>query len=301
MFTEIFNKKLLFVSGKGGTGKSVVSALLALAAARSGKRVLLAESHAFDKLSPLFGKAPIGHHEVPVAENLSCINLDPKRCFAEYVILHLGMEALYERVFRNHLVTSLLDAIPGLDETMLLGRLFYACELSHSTKYDLVIFDSPASGHFVTLLSTLDAIIKTGLAGPLVKEVRRVKEYHSDRTKCGVVLVSLPEELVMNETLDFLPRFEKSLSIGLATVILNRTFKVENGNYPPAIREYVERKDQQTVTARKELLSFLTERRLCKTAYGFPELEMVPEPLTQEKLASLLPSIERYEIATDPS
>jgi hypothetical protein len=284
VFEDLFDKKILFVTGKGGTGKSVITALLGLIAAKQGKRVLIAESHAFDKLSPLFSKAPVGHHETVVGERLSCINLDAKRCFAEYVILHLGMEALYERVFRSQAVTSLLDAIPGLDETMILGRLFHTCELVKDSRYDLLIFDSPASGHFFKLFATPDAILKTGLVGPLIREVQRVKDFVMDPKKAGAVVVTLPEALVMTETLESLPIFNNSIPLHLSAVILNKACPLEEGAFTPAIQSYFDRMRHATVQARKDLLAFLSKEHstTLQHIYSIPDLGIIEDEIRKQ-------------------
>ncbi len=296
MFAELFNKKIIFVSGKGGTGKSFIAAVLALLAAQKGKRVLLAESHAFDKLAPLFGHQPIGHKETQVSERVSCINLNAKRCFAEYVILHLGMEALYDRVFRSQPVTSLLDAIPGLDETMILGRLFHTCELT--TKFDLVIYDSPASGHFLKMFATPDAIIKSGLVGPLVKEVTRVKAFLSDAQKATGVFVTLPETLVMNETLEFIPLFNSLIPLHLSGIFLNRSCMQSEVSFTPAIQKHYERKFKASQDARQELLNTLKANpALAQHLYCVPDLEFVNEPLSANSVRDILPLIEEINLA----
>ena len=299
MFSQLLKKKIIFISGKGGTGKSVMSAVLGLLAAQQGKRVLLAESQVFDKLSPLFGYGAIGHNEVQVAERVSCIKLDAKRCFAEYVMLHLGMEQLYDRVFRNGLVTSLLDAIPGLDETMILGRLFHTCELSSSQKYDLVIFDGPASGHFLNLMATPETIIQSGLVGPLVREVGRVQAFLKDSSKSAGVIVTLPEALVMNETFEFLPIFAEKVPVPLAAIILNRAYVYESGNFPPAIQAYFDRKQAETQRSREDLVDLLRKTRFCDKVYTFPDIQVVPEPLKPQSVYDIAPLIEGMDFAAE--
>lgn len=289
MFEELFHKKIIFVSGKGGTGKSLFSVFLAFQAAERGKRVLLAEAHAFDKLAPLMGRKAIGHHETIISDRVSCINLDPKRCFAEYVILHLGMENLYERVFKTKAVKSLLDAIPGLDETMLLGRLFHTCELSEDQKYDLVIFDSPASGHFLNLFTTPDAIIDTGLVGPLVKEVQRVKEFISDPEKSAGVLMSLPETLVMTETLEFLHYFGDKIPLHLSAVILNKFCSLLDAQFTPHTQKFFERKRGESLKACEKLLKL--KSKSFEKLYTFPDMHFIQEPVLEDRCKALAPFV----------
>ncbi len=295
MFSSLFEKKMLFISGKGGTGKSTVAAILAIMAAQSGKRVLIAESHAFDKVSPIFGKKPAGHEETSIAPGISCINLDAKRCFAEYVSLHLGMESLYKRVFRNQVVSSFLDAIPGLDEAMILGRLFYTCELRTPAKYDLIIFDSPASGHFINLMATPDTIIQTGLVGPLVNELKRTRDFLADEQKCAGIIVTLPEALAMSETLEFLPIFIQKVPVALNSIILNRDYSYfrKNEALPPAIASYGARKKQESDKSRETLLKALAKNTLKFHIYSMPNCEQVPEPLDASQLGDMLPLFEK--------
>lgn len=286
VFQELLSRKIIFVSGKGGTGKTVISCLLGLIAAKQGKRVLLAESHAFDKLSPLFGLPPIGHQETRLSQNITGINLNAKSCFTEYVTLHLGMESLNERVFKTQAVTSLLDAIPGLDEIMLLGRLFHTSELTKNSKYDLIIFDAPASGHFLKMFSTPDAILKTGLVGPLVREVQRVRDFISDPSKVSTVLVTVPESLVLNETLEFIPYFHQNQSVNktekssiplhLGALILNKYFSFEKGSFPEITSRYFDQKKQASLNTKNELLG----QKL--PLYCFPEIPLI-ENIIQEK------------------
>lgn len=295
MFSSLFEKKMLLISGKGGTGKSTIAAILAILAAQKGKNVLIAESHAFDKLAPIFGKKPAGHEETVVAPGISCINLNAKRCFAEYVSIHLGMESLYKRVFSNQVVSSFLDAIPGLDEAMILGRLFYTCELRKPAKYDLIIFDCPASGHFINLMATPDKIIQTGLVGPLVNELKRTRDFLADRQKCAGIIVTLPEGLAMSETFEFLPIFARKVPVGLDSIIINRDYSYfrKNESLAPAIASYGERKKEESDKSRSALLEALAKSAFKFHIFSVPNCEQIPEPLDATKLGDMLPLFEK--------
>jgi anion-transporting ArsA/GET3 family ATPase len=219
----LFSKKLLVLTGKGGIGKSLVTAALGQVAAERGMRVLLVERSEQDQLAPIFGTAQVGHNEKLVYPNLSVINLDPTRCFEEYVVKQLGQKKLFEKVFSNTVVKTFLNTIPGLGEAMVLGRIFYTCELASPLLYDIVIFDAPASGHMHNLMTTPDAIINSGIGGPFVREVSRVREFLSQGEKVGTVMITVPEELVVSESMEFLPILEQESPIKILGVLINRS------------------------------------------------------------------------------
>jgi anion-transporting ArsA/GET3 family ATPase len=218
----LFARKLLLITGKGGIGKSLISAAIGQAAAERGARVLIVENAAVDQIAPIFGCPTIGHQTTRVYPGLECINLNAEENFRDYVVKHLGQKRLFESVLSHRVVQSFISVIPGLGELMFLGRLFYECELAPEPRYDLVIFDAPASGHFMSLMTTPDAVLDSNLGGPLRRETERVKAFLSDRSKAGILYIATPEELVVSEALDFLPRLAKAAPAELMAVLVNR-------------------------------------------------------------------------------
>lgn len=218
----MFARKLLLITGKGGIGKSLISAAIGQAAAERGARVLIVENAAVDQIAPIFGRPTIGHQTTRVYPGLECINLNAEENFRDYVVKHLGQKRLFESVLSHRVVQSFISVIPGLGELMFLGRLFYECELAPEPRYDLVIFDAPASGHFMSLMTTPDAVLDSNLGGPLRRETERVKAFLADRSKAGILYIATPEELVVSEALDFLPRLAKAAPAELMAVLVNR-------------------------------------------------------------------------------
>jgi anion-transporting ArsA/GET3 family ATPase len=220
---HVFSKKLVLVTGKGGVGKSLVTACLGLIAANRGLKTLVIERSEQEQLSELFGLSSVGHRETKIMDNLSCINLDQTKCFEEYVVKQLGQKKLFEKVFSHNIVKTFLNTIPGLGESMLLGRMFYTCELADPRPYDLVLFDAPASGHMQNLMTTPQAIIDSGIGGPLVREITRVRDFFASQKKVGTIVTTVAEELVVSELIDFLPRLQKESPANILGVIVNRT------------------------------------------------------------------------------
>lgn len=209
------------VTGKGGIGKTVIATALAHCAAYRGRRSLVVESGAVDQIAPLFGQPPIGHQTTLVAPGLKCINIQPVHNFREYVTKYLGQKMLYEAVFENRVVQSFIRTIPGLSDLMVLGRLFYEAELKHGDHPNFIAFDGYASGHFLSLMTTPDAVLAAGFGGPLKTETERTKAF-LQQPDCVSVYVATPESLVISESLEFIPQLVAKSPSRLAMIILNR-------------------------------------------------------------------------------
>ncbi len=239
------SRKLIFVTGKGGIGKTLVSVAMAQAAAAAGRSVLLVESSSRDQITPLFGLPPVGHNETEAAPKISCINLNSAGNFREYVSKYLGQKKLFDTVLSHRVVQSFFNTVPGLAEAMMLGRLFYTCDVRDlDQRPDLVICDSPASGHFLSLMTTPDAILSSGLAGPMLRDTQKVRDFLLRKADVGVIYVCTPEPLVVSEAIDFLPVIQAKSPAALCGVIVNRIPGAMVGE----------------ITGNSQLQSFLRER-----------------------------------------
>lgn len=223
-FAELLQKKLVMVTGKGGIGKTLTSVALAYQAQALGKKVCLVESSAHDQLAPLFGSAPLGHQHRELAPGITVINVNAQDNFRDFVIKHLGFAKLFEKVFTKPIVRSFIQMLPGIAELTLLGRLYYYSELDKEDAFDLVILDAFASGHFQSLMKTPDAVLHSGMVGPVIEETKRVRTFIADPEKVGVLLVAVPEDLVVAEALDFVARLHQETPAPLAALVLNRCF-----------------------------------------------------------------------------
>ena len=286
--TPFFTKKLLLVTGKGGIGKSLVTAALGQLAAERGLRTLLVENASQDQLGPLFGLPALGHQESQIQPQLSCLNIGSEENFREYVVKYLGQRMLYETVFSNRLVKSFMSTVPGLAEVMLLGRLFYIAELKEGERPDLVVFDAPASGHFMSLMTTPDAVLKSSLGGPLVRETERVNGFLASPDKCAVLYVTVPEDLVVSEALEFLPRLAAASPARLGGVVVNRVPAPDPVldelalQHPTPVSIYLEERRAAAREALQTLRLGLDELARGSAALALatlPELGFIDEPL----------------------
>ncbi len=219
---RVFDRRVVLVTGKGGVGKTVVASALALAAARSGRRVVLCETAGSTRAAALFGHGANTYTPTPLAPNLWGLSITPERAIEEYLIRTLRFRKLYEMVFRNRVVGPFMDAVPGLHDLIQLGK---AWDLERATgrsgpEWDLIVVDAPATGHGLTMLASPRAMMELTRVGPFYENSKNIAELFEDPTRCAAVLVSLPEELPVNETLDLWARLEGLQSL-VAGVVLN--------------------------------------------------------------------------------
>jgi anion-transporting ArsA/GET3 family ATPase len=200
---DVFDKRLILVVGKGGVGRSTVAAAIALECARRGRNTLLYESNANDRLAALLapGRPAVGSDIASLGDRLSAVNTNPQAAMAEYGLMILRFKSVYEMVFENRVTKAFLRAVPGLDDYAILGKCWYHVieEKRGRPVWDTVIFDMPASGHAASMLRVPNVIVETVPEGPLTRDARSVLALLRDPARTAAVLVTLAEEMPVNE------------------------------------------------------------------------------------------------------
>jgi anion-transporting ArsA/GET3 family ATPase len=201
---ELFDKRLVFVTGKGGVGKSTIAIALGIAAAKRGKRTIVCEVGGQETASRVFRRAEIGFHEVEVAENLWAISIDPDDSLREYLLLQLKVRAMRDMLVRSRIFNYLTAATPGLKELVTIGKIWELAQPSRRVKkareYDLVVVDAPATGHGIGFLQTPRTFAGIARVGPIHSQAEELDRFITDHNSTGVAIVSLPEEMPVNET-----------------------------------------------------------------------------------------------------
>jgi anion-transporting ArsA/GET3 family ATPase len=201
-----------------------VTAALARALARSGKRVLVTACGVQERLSSLLGAAPLGTAIAPLGPNLWGVRLVPEVALKEYGLLKLKSRTIVDAIFESKMVSGFLSGTPGLREWSLLGKAWYhATELDADglPRFDVVLFDAPATGHGLDMLRVPKVIVDLAPAGVLRVDAERALEMFRDPKQSGVVVVTLPEEMPTNETLELCAALTGELMLPLAEVVVN--------------------------------------------------------------------------------
>jgi anion-transporting ArsA/GET3 family ATPase len=218
------HRRFLFVTGKGGSGKTTVSAALALALAARGLRVLVATSGAKERLSAVLGSPALTTKIEPLQKNLWGVLLASEVALREYGTLVLHSETLVRALFDSKYVSGLLAGAPGLKEWALLGKAWYHAnelEPDGSPRFDAVVFDAPATGHGLDMLRVPKVILAAAPPGRLRSDAERALQFLRDPKRTGFVVVTLPEEMPTNETLELLQALEGELSLPVAEIVAN--------------------------------------------------------------------------------
>ncbi|HEX2703320.1 MAG TPA: ArsA-related P-loop ATPase, partial [Solirubrobacteraceae bacterium] len=220
----LLSRRLGFVVGKGGVGRSTVSAALGLLAARRGQRTIVAEVSGRGELAQLFGVVA-EQGEVEVAPRLWAIQIDTERSLDEYLHEHLPLRMLADLVGATRLIGYLAAATPGLRELLNVGKLWELAQperrVPDVSPYDLVVVDAPASGHSLALLTAPQAFARTAQGGPIARQGGRINAFLHDPANTGVLAVARPEDAAVSELLELGEQLRRDGGMPLDLVVVN--------------------------------------------------------------------------------
>jgi len=237
--------QLLVVTGKGGVGKTTLTAVLGRLLAGRGKRVLLLEVDPRESLHQVLGTEPSGGEIVQAEPRLFIQNLQPGAVIEEMVRDKVSIAYLARRITESTAFHQFIEGAPGLKETALLGHAYRMLHSGHP-KVDLVILDAPATGHGATMLAAPGLLAKAAEGGQLGALAADLAAFLADPSRCGVVLATLAEEMPVQETLELIDLLQAKLGIRPALI-------VANGLYPSVDEAAAPGRSTDFLRARQQL------------------------------------------------
>jgi len=217
--TPLLDRRLLFVTGKGGVGKTTVAAALALLAAKQGKRTLVAEVDAKGNLADFFETGPTAFEPREVAPGLFAMTMHTEDSLKEYLRLQLKIPLVAKLGPLARTFDFVANAAPGVKEVLTVGKFLWEVR---QRSYDLVVVDAVATGHVIAQLAAPQGIREMVKVGLVREQTGWMLDLLGDPTVTGAVIVASPEEMPVNETIELSGRIAAETNVELAAVVVNR-------------------------------------------------------------------------------
>lgn len=216
---DLLDRRLIFVTGKGGVGRTTVAASIALLAAERGRRVLVCEVDAKGNLADSFETTPTGFDAREISPGLWAMSMDTEASLRQYLSLQLKLPVLARIGPLAKMFDYVATAAPGVKEIVTVGKLCWEVREDH---YDTVVVDASASGHVVSQLAAPQAINQLVKVGLVRLQTGWMLDILGDAATTGVVVVATPAEMPVSETLQLVERLRDETAVHLAAVVVNR-------------------------------------------------------------------------------
>ena len=216
---HLLNRQLLFVTGKGGVGKTTVAAAIAQLAAQQGKRTLVCEMDAKGALAASFDCSPFPYAPRQIDTNLYGMAMNTEDSLREYLKLFVRIPFVGRIGPLARTFDFVADAAPGVKEILAIGKLCYEVR---ERNYDMVVVDAEASGHIVSQIGAPRVISELVQVGLVREQTKWMLDILEDPAVTGLVTVTTPEEMPVNETVDLLERVRQQTQVDVAGIIVNR-------------------------------------------------------------------------------
>jgi anion-transporting ArsA/GET3 family ATPase len=215
----LLDRRLVFVTGKGGVGKTSVAAALAELAARSGRRTLVCEMDAKGALADALGASSLAFEPTEVEAGLFAMAMNTEDSLREYLRLFVKVPLIGKIGPLARTFDFVADAAPGVKEILAVGKL---CHEVRERRYDLVVVDAEATGHIVAQIGAPQVIRKLVQVGMVRDQTDWMLDILNDPDITGVAIVTTPEEMPVTEALDLIDRLEPETGVRPTAVVANR-------------------------------------------------------------------------------
>ena len=216
---NLLDRQLLFVTGKGGVGKTTIAAAIALLASRQGRRVLVCEMDAKGSMAAAFDCPPFPYKERHIEAELFGMAMNTEDSLREYLKLFVRIPFVGRIGPLARTFDFVADAAPGVKEILAIGKLCYEVRERH---YDLVVVDADASGHIVSQIGAPRVINDLIQVGLVREQTKWMLEILDDPARTGLVAVTTAEEMPVNETVEMLAAVGEQTKVSVAAIIANR-------------------------------------------------------------------------------
>ena len=217
---------VIIVAGKGGVGKTAVTATLAIAASTVGLRTLVVEVEGKGQMASMFDSGRLSYEELVLIRaavghaGVHARTITPDDALLDYLD-DRGLQRISNRLVSSGLLDIVATAVPGIRDILVLGKVK---QLERSGQWDLILLDAPAAGHAVTFLQSASGLVDAVKVGPINTQAQDVLDLLGDPARCRVMLVTVPEETPVNELVETAYRLEDRVGVALAPVVVNGVY-----------------------------------------------------------------------------
>jgi len=258
---SVIDRRLHFVIGKGGVGKTTVATALSLAFARRGRRTLVVEMDTGGRLPAMFGVSEAPTLPIPVEPGLHVLSIDGRVALEEYLGLVIPVKRLLSTIFSSRIYQYFVAAAPGLKELMTIGKIWYEVTREEAGRpvWDAIVVDAPATGHGIQSLRMPQAARDTFGAGLVQREAAKIVGLLQDAGTTAVHLVTLAEDMPVSETLETHAALTSELALPVGWVVVNR---LHRRDFSRSVVERVESAAGRAQGDERALLAGVAERAI---------------------------------------